>query len=61
MNSKNFFIVGLLGFFLYLLWGFLLDNYFKNEDPQIKNFKEIEVTYKPAELIVILSHDKRGN
>lgn len=61
MSTKSFFTVCMLGFFLYFLWGYLLDIYFKKEEPEIKNFKVIEITYKPVELIVILSHDKGGN
>ena len=61
MTFKQLIAVFILGVILYFVWNLLLDGVVVEKNITDKNFKKIEVTYKPEALIVILSNDKRGN
>lgn len=61
MNDKAFLVITILGILLYLVWGGVMDSFLKYEKPYIKDFKELNITYKPDQLVVILSHVKGSN
>lgn len=61
MSIKNLVIIFCLGALLYFVWSYLIDSLVSPKEIPLKKFVDVQVTYKPSELIVILSHEKGGN